>query len=135
MSPNLKEISLFATEGYRTGTSLNVRRYSLRLDGFVSMQASLRGGEFVTKPIVFKGSNLLLNFSTSAAGSIRIEIQDSSGQPIGGYTLAESPELFGDSVERSARWNGGSDVSRLAGRPVRLRFVMKDADLYSLRFR
>ena len=26
------------------------------------------------------------------------------------------------------------DVSRLAGQPVRLRFVMKDADLYSIRF-
>lgn len=135
MSPKLKEISLFATEGYRTATSLNVRRYSLRLDGFVSMQASLRGGEFVTKPIVFKGSTLVLNFSTSAAGSIRIEMQEPSGQPIAGYGLAESPELFGDSLERSARWSAGSGVSRLAGRTVRLRFVMKDADLYSFRFR
>jgi len=135
MSANLKEISLFATEGYRTGTSLNVRRYSIRLDGFVSMQASLLGGEFVTKPIVFKGSSLVLNFSTSAAGSIRIEIQEPSGQPIGGYSLAESPELFGDSLERTVRWRASSDVSQLAGRTLRLRFVMKDADLYSFRFR
>ena len=40
----------------------------------------------------------------------------------------------GDEIERIVRWKGGSDVSRLSGQPVRLRFVMKDADLYSFQF-
>ena len=31
-------------------------------------------------------------------------------------------------------WKSGADVSALSGRPVRLRFELKDADLYSLRF-
>ncbi len=135
LAPELKELSLFATEGYRSGTSLNVRRYSIRLDGFVSVQASFQGGEFITKPVIFDGSRLVLNFSTSAAGSIRVELQEPSGQPITSYGLADSPEIFGDSLERTARWNGGMDVSRLAGRPLKLRFVLKDADLYSFRFR
>lgn len=115
--------------------SLNVRRYSIRLDGFVSMHTSFQGGEFVTKPIIFEGSRLALNFSTSAAGSIRIEILDTSDRPIAGYGLADSPEMFGDSLERIARWNAGPDVSALSGRPVKLRFVLKDADLYSFQFR
>jgi hypothetical protein len=32
-------------------------------------------------------------------------------------------------------WKSGSSVAALSGKPVRLRFVMKDADLYSIRFR
>jgi len=76
----------------------------------------------------------VVNFSTSAAGSIRIELQDGSGQPIPGFSLAETPELFGDSIEYTVPWKLGSNLGELAGHPVRLRFVLKDADLYSLRF-
>jgi len=76
-----------------------------------------------------------MNFSTSVAGGIRVEIQDAEGKPIPGFTLADCPEIFGDALQRAVAWKSGPDVSRLAGRPVRLRFVMKDADLYSFRFR
>jgi hypothetical protein len=31
-------------------------------------------------------------------------------------------------------WKQGSDVSKLAGQPIRLRFVMREADLYAFRF-
>ena len=51
-----------------------------------------------------------------------------------GFTLADCLEIFGDALEYSVRWQGGEDVSALAGQPVRLRFVLKDADLYALRF-
>ncbi len=100
------------------------------------------GGEFVTRPLRFSGSELFLNYSTSAAGSIRIEIQDEDGQPIPGFTLEESPVLFGDHIERPVKWQRpGTSITdpmrldRLAEKPVRLRFVLKDADLYSLRFK
>jgi len=42
--------------------------------------------------------------------------------------------IFGDEIERVVRWNGDSDVSRLGGQTVQLRFVMADADLYSFQF-
>ena len=45
------ELSLYATEGYWTGDSCQLRRYTYRIDGFVSMQAPLSGGEFVTRPV------------------------------------------------------------------------------------
>jgi hypothetical protein len=106
------------------------------LDGFVSVHAPQSGGELLTKYFTFTGDSLELNFSTSAAGSIQIEIQDAKGKPIPGFTLAESEDIFGDSVDRNIRWKGheGSDLSTLRGRAVRLRFVIKDADLYSFRF-
>jgi len=128
------ELSLYAVESYWTGSSSELRRYTMRMDGFVSVNGPLSGGEFITKPLTFTGKELHLNFSTSAAGSIRVEIQDAAGKAIPGWTMEDSEELFGDTLDRAARWKTGTDVSALAGKPVRLRFVLKDADLYSLKF-
>ena len=129
------EISLYLTEGYWRGESLNLRRYTLRIDGFVSIQAPLSGGEVVTKALIFAGRQLKLNFSASAAGSIRVEIlRDQMNSPIAGFALEDCVEVLGDDLARVVRWADGPDVSRLAGIPVRLRFVLKDADLFSFRF-
>jgi hypothetical protein len=128
------ELSLYAGENYWTGKSSAVRRYTLRLDGFVSVNAPMRGGELLTKPVTFTGGKLALNFSTSAAGSVRVEIQDPNGRPMPGFALDDCEETFGDSVEREVAWKGGRDVSALAGKAVRLRFLLKDADLFSYRF-
>jgi hypothetical protein len=129
------ELSFYVVEGYYSGDSCQTRRYTLRVDGFVSVQAPLAGGQMVTKPIKFDGKELAVNLSTSAAGSLQVEIQDVDGKPIEGFALDDCPAIFGDEIERVVTWKGGSDVSKLAGRPVRLRFVIKDADLYSIRFR
>lgn len=77
---------------------------------------------------------LLVNFATSAAGSLRCEIQDEHGDPIPGFTLADCDELYGDSLEQPLSWNGVRELRSLVGRPVRLHFELKDADLYGLRF-
>ena len=131
-TPN--DLSIYASESYWTNPGSQLRRFTLRIDGFVSAHASGTTGEFVTRPLVFAGDQLRLNFSTSAAGSIRIEIQDPAGKPIDGYHLREFPVMFGDNLDRPVIWKSGTDVSKLAGKPVRLRFVMQDADLYALRF-
>lgn len=110
-------------------------RMVLRTDGFASINAPFAGGEMVTKPLLFSGRELVINYSTGAAGSVRVEIQNTDGQPVPGFSQEESREIFGDEIERVVQWQSGSDVNKLAGLPVRLRFIMKDADLYSLRFR
>ena len=89
----------------------------------------------LTKPLTFTGKELEINYRTSAAGSVRVELQDAAGKPLPGYTLDDCPEIIGDEIERIVRWKAGSDVSKLAGQPVRLRFAMKDADLFAIRFR
>jgi hypothetical protein len=110
-------------------------------DGFVSASASCPGGELITKPLVFKGGSLVLNYSTSAYGSIRIEIQDANGQPLPGFYLEDSPVIFGDKIAQTVVWGRsgeGSDphpLARLVGKPIRLRFVMRDADVYSIQFK
>ena len=132
-APN--ELSLYATEGKWIGTSSQLRRYTMRIDGFVSINAPLSGGELVTKPLVFDGDEMVINFSSSAAGGVQVEIQSESGEPIEGFTLADCPPVFGDSIERKVNWLDSSSLGKLTGQPVRLRFVCKDADLYSFRFR
>ncbi|MCG6156974.1 hypothetical protein [Rubinisphaera margarita] len=127
------EMSIYLNQDYAQPTS-HLRRYSLRLDGFASARAPYRGGELLTKPLVFTGREFAINFGTSAAGSIRIEIQDPAGNPLPGFSLAESNEQIGNEIERVVTWKQGSDVSSLSGKPVRLRFVIKDADLYAFKF-
>jgi len=128
------EISLYHSEHYYHPTC-RLRRSTLRTDGFVSLHAPYAGGEFTTRLLTFQGRELVLNYATSAVGSIRVEIQDAAGHPYPGYALADCPEIYGDELERPVAWNAGTEVSALAGRPLRLRFVMQDADLYALRFR
>jgi len=127
------ELSIFATENYQRDPVL-IRRYSLRVDGFASMHAAGRGGEFTTHPIRFSGDTLFLNFSTAASGGIRIEVQDAQGTPFNGFHLHEAPEIFGDSLAYPVFWKDGASLAQLQDKTIRLRFVMKDADLYALRF-
>lgn len=128
------EMSLYYKEHNRQPTS-RMRRGTLRTDGFASINAGYAGGEFVAKALIFDGRELVINYSTSAVGSIRAEIQDQHGTPLPGFGLEECTPIFGDEIERIVRWGGAGDVSALAGQPVRLRFVMdKVADLYSIRF-
>ena len=128
------EISIYFSENYDHPTG-RLRRARLRTDGFVSVHADYGGGEFATRPIVFRGGALILNYATSAVGSVQAEIQDGDGQALPGFALEDAAEIYGDEIEHAVAWKGGSDLARLSGRPVRLRFVMKDADLYSIRFR
>ncbi|MFP6738053.1 MAG: hypothetical protein VCD34_04855 [Planctomycetota bacterium] len=117
-------------------------RYTLRTDGFVSVNGPYAGGEMTTRLMSFQPAaaenssscRLLVNCSTGAAGSLRVEILDRNGKPFPGYSLEDSREFIGDFIERAIEWKKGTDVMPLAGKAVRLRFVLKDADLYSIRF-
>ena len=102
-----------------------------RLDGFVSVDADHRGGEFVTPPVVFAGSRLELNAACHGLGEIWVELQEESGTPIPGFTRAEAVSIDRNGTAQEVWWQGGPDVSALAGRPVRLRFVMRSAKLFA----
>ena len=128
-----EEISFYVTQHHEL-PSAHLRRFVLRTDGFVSVLAPHAGGELTTRPLIFSGERLVLNVSTSAVGSVRVEIQNADGKPIDGYRLEESREFYGDEIATTAQWKDGSDVGKLAGKPVRLRIQMRDADLYSFRF-
>lgn len=133
-APN--EISLLATESYWEGDATAFRRYTLRVDGFVSATAPYAGGELVTRPLVFAGGSLSVNAETSAYGSFQVEVQDAGGAPLPGYSLDECEPIFCDSTDYTVRWRSavGGDLRPIAGRPVRLRFALRDADVYAFQF-
>jgi hypothetical protein len=128
------EMSMYVGQNYVQPTA-HLARYSLRLDGFVSVSAPYKEGEMLTKPMVVTGKHLVLNNSTSANGHIYVEVQTAAGEPIPGYTLKECKLIVGDSLERTVEWVTSSDLSALAGQAVRFRFVMSDADIFALQFK
>jgi len=130
-----KELSVYATEAYYTGQDSRVRRFTYRVDGFVSVHAPDNGGELLTKPLVFEGRELAINYATAMAGSIRIEIQHADGKPLPGFALADSAKITGDEIEHVVSWKSRTNVASLAGKRIRLRFVLRNADIYSIRFR
>lgn len=122
------ELSLFVAEGVKLGVPGKLNRYVIRLDGFVSRNAPYKGAKVVTKPIVFSGKELLVNFSTSARGFVYVTVKDNTGRSL------KSWEIFGDKVDRVIDFRDG-ELASFAGRPVTLEFDMSDADIYSFRFR
>lgn len=126
------EIALYWWEHYRHD-DCRLRRGTVRTDGFVSVHAGAAGGEMLTRPLVFSGSRLVVNYSTSAVGALRFELCDEQGEPLPGLSLADSEVLFGDEIAHEVAWREATCAS-VAGRPVRLRVRLRDADLYSIQF-
>ena len=83
------EMSLYVNKNYGQPTA-HLTRYAMRLDGLASLHAGYAGGEMVTRPVLFRGKALELNFSTSAVGSVRVEIQEADGTAVPGFSLAKA---------------------------------------------
>ncbi|MCC6443773.1 MAG: hypothetical protein IT210_10010 [Armatimonadetes bacterium] len=129
---SLSEWSLYISERYRhPGVPGRLRRLSVRPHGFVSLHANYSGGSVLTRPFTFAGSRLHLNYSASAAGSVRIALCGVSGAPLDGCDITDTPPLYGDALDEPIPW----DLSAFRGRPVRLRFELKDADIFALQFK
>ena len=128
-----REISMFVPKFTKidvaTGeTQKKLYRYTLRRDGFAYYRAKASGATVGTIPFILDGSELYINFATSAFGSVRVTLTASDG------ATAVSPELFGNSDERRVHFDG-CDISALVGKEVTLTFDMKDACLYSFEIR
>jgi len=110
------ELSFYVKENGRIEESGQLRGYILRRDGFASLNASLKGGTAVTKPVVFQGKRLEINLSTSAGGSLQVEIQDVDGNAKPSFAMSDCNLLYGDQLDRVVSWKSGDDVSQPVGR-------------------
>lgn len=111
-----------------------ITRARMRLDGFVSVDTEYTGGEFTTPVLLFSGNQLTLNTDTSAGGHVRVELQNESAQPLAGFSADECDPINGNFIQKVVSWHGNPPLQAWAGKPVRLRFVMRDAKLYSFKF-
>jgi hypothetical protein len=129
-----EEISLYWSEHFKH-SGCRLRRGTIRTDGFVSLHAGGRDvGEMLTRPLIFSGANLEVNYATSAIGTVLFELCDLRGKAIPGFSLADSEVLYGNEIGHRASWTTGSNLASLAGKTVRLRMRLHDADVYSFRF-
>jgi len=126
-----EEWSMYAAEHYGWPTN-RLRRLAMRPHGFASVSAGRTGGTVLTRPLIFAGERLRLNYATSAAGSVQVEVRDEAGQPIDRFGFDDAALLFGDELDEEVVWKGG-DLSGLAGQKVRFCFALEDADLFALR--
>ncbi|MBN2291762.1 MAG: hypothetical protein JXM70_05015 [Pirellulales bacterium] len=121
-----------APGGKRLGA---ISRAIMRLDGFVSADAPYEGGELVTPAIRFSGKGLELNVDAGAGGCVLVELLDAEGKPIEGFSAKDASPVWGNSLRMPVTWGDKADVSRLAGKPIKIRFVMRDCKLYAFQFK
>ena len=105
---------------------------TIRLDGFVSLDADAEQGRLITKKLLFSGKRLEVN--AAVRGSLRVAVLDGEGHALPGFGERDCVPLSGDSVRHEVRWNGGDDLHRLTGRPTRLSFHLQDAEFYAFQF-
>ncbi|MBC8355964.1 MAG: hypothetical protein H8E66_28640 [Planctomycetes bacterium] len=121
-----KEISVYGTENYYERTPGRVRRFVYRVDGFVALRAGAAGGQVTTKPLRYEGGRLLLNYVVRGGGALSIVALNEAGDAIG-----KSKPLTGDDVDAEVAWEQEPDFTQGV---LQLRFVAKNADVFSLRF-
>jgi hypothetical protein len=90
-------------------------------------------GTVTTRPLIFEGSQLLLN-SDANSGYVLVEILNANGAPIRGYRKRDCDAVRSDSIRHRVTWRGNADLSTLQGKPIRLKFYLKQARLYSFQF-
>ena len=104
----------------------------LRLDGFVSMDAGELDGKLLTRPMFLRGRHLFANVQVREGGFLGVEILDVTGRtPVDGFGFEDAVPITGDELRAPITWRGGRDVAVLAGREVRLRFVLRRASFYA----
>lgn len=107
---------------------------TLRADGFVSLNSTTEPGWVMTRPLNFEGRRLFLN-TNARQGEIRTEILsagiDSAPKVLYPHTRSSCLPIREDGVKQMVRWEGRSDLEDLAGKTIRLKFYLRDAELYS----
>ena len=121
------EISMYVKKNHWMEVPEDLYRYTMRIDGFVSYHATYKPQVLTTKPFIYDGDELIINFSTSAIGYLYIKIKDEDGNEINSY------EIFGDKIDRKVGFMDGSP-SQLKSKPVVMEIKMSDADIYSFKF-
>ena len=100
----------------------------LRRDGFASMDADTNG-ELLTRKVIFNGSYLFVNID-APLGSLKAEIMDENGNVFDGFSLDDCQAVSGDKTKIEVKWKN-KDISCLAGKIVKFRFVLEHAQLYA----
>jgi hypothetical protein len=91
------------------------------------------GGEFMTVPLLFDGHEARLNYHTTQAGSVLVEVVGTNGV-LSGRSFAECDPLYGDYLNHSLSWRGETQIPRQNDEPVSFRFRLQAAEVFGMEF-
>jgi hypothetical protein len=134
--PIIKKDSLcFYSSGRRLNlekkdTQISAGLYTLRRDGFVSMNAD-GTGSLTTRAIIFSGKYLFINADIFKEGELKVEVLDENGNELNGYGKADCIPMKENSTKYMIRWQGHDNISEFQNKPVHFRFLLKKGELYS----
>lgn len=129
-----KTMTVYGTEAYYAGPGSRLRRFTFRTDGFCSLSATEEPGDVTTRPLNVAGGELSLNVQPGPSGRVQVEIQDAQGQPIPGFAIADCQPITADSIDSRVKWTSGASLPAAVKEPIRLRFLLQNADLYAFQF-
>jgi hypothetical protein len=101
----------------------------LRRDGFASLDAA-EPGTLTTRPVGFQGRHLFVNL-VAPDGELRVEVLDEQERVIPPFARERCRPVRGDGTRLRVAWEGAADLSAVARRPVRFRFLLTRGSLYS----
>jgi hypothetical protein len=107
----------------------------MRVDGFASIRTQGDApGEWITAALSVPEEAEALRVNADVSGTLRVEVLDAlTDRPVHGLSLSDSAAFAGDNTSHTMEWNGGS-FKDLAGKAVKLRFVVEDGSIYSFSF-
>lgn len=103
---------------------------TLRKDGFASLDAGSTTGSVTTRELTGASGQLHVNCDASG-GWLAVEVLNRHGEVIPGYNQASCNPIQADSVDRIVTWGLLSTLP--TDGPIRLRFIFRNASLYSFR--
>ena len=69
----------------------------------------------------------------SAQGYVRVEVQGTDGVALAGYEASNCTPVHHGDLYQKVTWEGGRDLSGVGDRTVRLKFVLGNTKLYSIK--
>jgi hypothetical protein len=102
----------------------------LRRDGFASLDAGEVEGTLTTRPVLFHGKYLFANVDADS-GELRAEVLDQNGRVVLPFSRDNCIPIRSDKTLQAVHWEGADDLSALAGKPMRFRFHLTNAQLYA----
>lgn len=99
----------------------------------VALEAATEGS-FSLFPLIFRGRTVHLNLRTAPAGYVQMEAVGPEGKVLPGRSFYDCDRIGGDHLDQVVTWGGKADLGHPEGSPVTIRFRMRTAELYSIKF-
>ncbi len=107
---------------------------TLRPEGFVSIDSTVREGLMITRPFVSDGGQLAVNAACDPKGYLDVELSDADDDVVPGYERSACDTFTGDSTRHTVSWAGKSQLpADVLAKGAKLRFYSRHCSLYSFK--